>query len=383
MRFDNFSRFFIFSIIGCLTMPGVLFGPAIVGILVDHGSFSEEYAGWVMAFGALGSAVTLLIISGFIHRINLKRLAYISLFLAVILDAYSAFNANPEVYFLIIRFFLGIFTTIANIAVYTSIASFQNYERGYGLFVLMQYSLSGLGLYYLILYSDYLGVQGLYLFLALLNFIALIMIRSFPDLNTESPSNHDSKSEIKVLLTGVTCLAILGFGIHEMAGVAQFTYIERIGVAISIENQSLSNIMLIASLLGVPGSMICIVLGRKFGLLPPMLFGVFCCLIGMGLLLYTQSYLTYALRMCLIGFGWSIVLPYIQSHLASLDKKGSALAAGNSFATIGAAAGAALGATLIGQNSNYDGLLQVSMVIYMLAVLFIIISIKSRNSVHE
>jgi membrane protein DedA with SNARE-associated domain len=63
MRFDNFSRFFIFSIIGCLTMPGVLFGPAIVGILVDHGSFSEEYAGWVMAFGALGSAVTLLIIS--------------------------------------------------------------------------------------------------------------------------------------------------------------------------------------------------------------------------------------------------------------------------------------------------------------------------------
>jgi len=114
-----------------------------------------------------------------------------------------------------------------------------------------------------------------------------------------------------------------------------------------------------------------------------MLFGVFCCLIGMGLLLYTQSYLTYALRMCLIGFGWSIVLPYIQSHLASLDKKGSALAAGNSFATIGAAAGAALGATLIGQNSNYDGLLQVSMVIYMLAVLFIIISIKSRNSIHE
>ena len=55
-------------------MPGVLFGPAIVGILVDHGSFSEEYAGWVMAFGALGSAVTLLIISGFIHRINLNRL---------------------------------------------------------------------------------------------------------------------------------------------------------------------------------------------------------------------------------------------------------------------------------------------------------------------
>ena len=145
--------------------------------------------------------------------------------------------------------------TIANIAVYTSIASLKNYERGYGLFVLMQYSLSGIGLYYLILYADFLGAQGLYLFLATLNFIALLMIRSFQDLKAEPSSNEDSKSELKVLLTGVAFLAVVGFGIHEMSGVAQFTYIERIGANISIEDQSLSNIMLVASLLGIPGSM--------------------------------------------------------------------------------------------------------------------------------
>ena len=364
-------------------MPGILFGPAMVGILVDHGSFSEQYAGWVMAYGSFGSAITLLVISNFIHRINLKQLAYISLSLAVILDIYCSYVVAPDFYFLIIRFFLGIMTTIANIAVYTSIASLKNYERGYGLFVLMQYSLSGVGLYYLILYADFLGVQGLYLFLATLNFIALLMIRSFPDLKAEPSPKKDSKSELKVLFTGVAFLAVFGFGIHEMSGVAQFTYIERIGVAISIEDQSLSNIMLVASLLGIPGSMICIIFGRRFGLLPPFLFGIFCCLLGMGLLLFTKTFLTYALRMCLIGFGWSIVLPYIQSHLASIDNKGSALAAGNSFATIGGAAGAALGASLIGQSNNYDGLLQVSMFIYILAVILIIFSIKIRNTTNE
>ena len=113
----------------------------------------------------------------------------------------------------------------------------------------------------MILYADFLGVQGLYLFLATLNFIALLMIRSFPDLKAKPSSNEDSKSELKVLLTGVAFLAVFGFGIHEMSGVAQFTYIERIGVAISIEDQSLSNIMLVASLLGIPGSMICIIFG--------------------------------------------------------------------------------------------------------------------------
>jgi predicted MFS family arabinose efflux permease len=183
-----------------------------------------------------------------------------------------------------------------------------------------------------------------------------------------------------LLFTGVAFLAIVGFGIHEMSGAAQFTYIERIGVAISIEDQSLSNIMLVASLFGIPGSMVCIILGRKFGLLPPFLFGILCCLLGMGLLLFTKTSLTYALRMCLIGFGWSIVLPYIQSHLASIDKKGSVLAAGNSLATLGGAAGAALGASLIGQNGNYNELLQVSMLIYVFATILIIISIKIRNS---
>lgn len=364
-------------------MPGVLFGPAMVGILVDHGNFSEEYAGWVMAYGSFGSAITLLIISVYIHHLNLKQLAYVCLFFTMIIDIYSAFNAKPEFYFLMIRFLLGALITVANIAVYTSIASFQNYEKGYGLFVLMQYSLSGLGLYYLILYSDYLGVHGLYLFLALLDFIALLMVRSLPDLKMQTISKQDSKPELKVLLTGATVLAVVGFGIHEMSGVAQFTYIERIGVAISIEDQSLSNIMLIASLLGIPGAMVSMIIGKRFGLLPPLLFGLLGCLLGMSLLIISKTYLTYTMRMCLMGFSWALLLPYIQSYLASLDKKGSALAAGNSFATIGSAIGAALGASLVGQNSNYDGLLQVTILIYMVAASLIIISIKRRNSVHD
>mgnify|MGYP003851338999 FL=1 len=86
--------------------------------------------------------------------------------------------------------------------------------------------------------------------------------------------------------------------------------------------------------------------------------------------------------MCLMGFGWSIVLPYLQSHLANIDKKGSALAAGNSFATIGGALGTGLAAKLIGENSNYDALLQVSILIYIIAALFLIISIKLKKA-HE
>ena len=380
MDYKNFSKFFIYSVIGCLTMPGILFGPAMVGILVDQANFSESYAGWVMAYGSAGSALTLIVISGYIHRINLKKLSYVCLSIAVLIDIYCSLAVEPNFIFLASRFAIGVVATIANIAVYTSIASLKNYERGYGLFVMMQYSISGLGLYYLILYSESIGAMGLYQILALLNFLALLLVNQLPNLKNDQNADGNTKSEVTVLLSGVAFMAIIGFGLHEMSGVTQFTFIERIGVSISIESQSLSNIMLIASLLGIPGSMVCIVLGNKFGLLPPFLFGISCCLFGMSILLIEKTFITYALRMCLIGFGWSIALPYIQSHLASIDKKGSALAAGNSLATIGGAAGAALGASLIGLTSNYNMLLQVSILIYILAIILIILSIRIRRA---
>lgn len=380
MDYKNFSKFFIYSVIGCLTMPGILFGPAMVGILVDQANFSESYAGWVMAYGSAGSALTLIVISGYIHRINLKKLSYVCLSIAVLIDIYCSLAVEPNFIFLASRFAIGVVATIANIAVYTSIASLKNYERGYGLFVMMQYSISGLGLYYLILYSESIGAMGLYQILALLNFLALLLVNQLPNLKNDQNADGNTKSEVTVLLSGVAFMAIIGFGLHEMSGVTQFTFIERIGVSISIDSQSLSNIMLIASLLGIPGSMVCIVLGNKFGLLPPFLFGISCCLFGMSILLIEKTFITYALRMCLIGFGWSIALPYIQSHLASIDKKGSALAAGNSLATIGGAAGAALGASLIGLTSNYNMLLQVSILIYILAIILIILSIRIRRA---
>jgi predicted MFS family arabinose efflux permease len=352
----------------------------MVGILVDQANFSESYAGWVMAYGSAGSALTLIVISGYIHRINLKKLSYVCLSIAVLIDIYCSLIVEPNFIFLASRFAIGVVATIANIAVYTSIASLKNYERGYGLFVMMQYSISGLGLYYLILYSESIGAMGLYQILALLNFLALLLVNQLPNLKNDQNADGNTKSEVTVLLSGVAFMAIIGFGLHEMSGVTQFTFIERIGVSISIESQSLSNIMLIASLLGIPGSMVCIILGNKFGLLPPFLFGISCCLFGMSILLIEKTFITYALRMCLIGFGWSIALPYIQSHLASIDKKGSALAAGNSLATIGGAAGAALGASLIGLTSNYNMLLQVSILIYILAIILIILSIRIRRT---
>ena len=147
-------------------------------------------------------------------------------------------------------------------------------------------------------------------------------------------------------------MAIIGFGLHEMAGVTHLPISKGLESILALR-VNLWVTSCIASLVGFR------IYGmhstrRRYGLMPPLLFGISCCVFGMSILLLKN--VTYFLRMCLIGFGWSIALPYVKL-LASIDKKGSALAAGNSFATIGGAAGAAR-CNLIGQTGNYIMLLQ-------------------------
>jgi len=69
VQFNNFKKFFIFSIIGCVTLMPILIAPALVGVLVDHGQFSESYAGWVIAL-----SITLLLFAGASLLISIIRM---------------------------------------------------------------------------------------------------------------------------------------------------------------------------------------------------------------------------------------------------------------------------------------------------------------------
>ncbi len=50
-------------------MMPILIAPALVGVLVDHGQFSESYAGWVIAL-----SITLLLFAGASLLISIIRM---------------------------------------------------------------------------------------------------------------------------------------------------------------------------------------------------------------------------------------------------------------------------------------------------------------------
>ncbi len=352
--------------------------PAMVGVLVDNGGMSDSSAGWSASAHFLAAAVIGLTMSLRVHHLNLRNVATIALAIAALSDVVSAYTAGTTAAFFAARIIAGFALGAAYVSSVSSFARFDGYERGFGLFVTLQFIVSGLGLYVVPVYADVMGATGLFVLFAVLDGIALLLAQLLPSDRAADAVKHDSGSELKVLFTVSALLAIIGFAVFEAANNAQFTYIERFGVALAISDQKVGVALLIASLVGIPGAFCIVLFGRRFGTLAPLVFGIAVALTGLVILLNAQSYVPYFIGGCFMGFSWAFCLPFIQSLLAAIDRKGSAIAAGTSFSTFGSALGPGA-AALVVANGSYANVFLLSIGLFSAALAAFFYAERTRS----
>ncbi|MEO0397800.1 MAG: MFS transporter [Pseudomonadota bacterium] len=368
-----FARFLAFSVIGTAMLLPLLVLPAMVGVLVDEAGLSESSAGWLAAFGALGGAAVSFAMALRMHRLAPRRIAVIAISIAILTDVLSALNAGPTTLFFTLRLIAGIATTAAYVLAIASFARFDNYERGYGLFVTLQFIVSGFGLYILPVYSAELGAQGMFLLFALADGAALASAFLLPSAVPQKQSAPESRGELRVLLSVAVIAAVIGFCMFEMANTAEFTYVERFGVSIGLSDDAIGAVLLIASLIGIPGAFTIVVVGDRFGVVTPLSIGVGLAIAGLSTFIVSKSYTTYFIGSCFLGFSWAFCLPYIQAFLASLDRDGSALAAGSTASTLGAAIGPAVAAAVLGEG-RYAAVFGVSILFFFVTIALFAVS---------
>jgi MFS family permease len=180
MRIDNFARFCIFSIIGTVALLPLLILPAMIGVLVDESSMTESFAGWSASVNFAGGALVALAMAFRMHRLDLRRIAAIALALAMAGDIASGLAVNSDAGFLTARFLAGIGAGAAYTIALAAFARFADVERGYGIFVTLQFVVSGIGLYVLPVYSALLHTPGMFLLIAALDGFALLLVRHLP-----------------------------------------------------------------------------------------------------------------------------------------------------------------------------------------------------------
>ncbi|MBW2541575.1 MAG: MFS transporter, partial [Deltaproteobacteria bacterium] len=347
MRNSNWNRFFVCAVIGTVSFLPLLVLPAMVNVLVDEAGLSESLAGWAASVNFFGVAVVALAMAFQMHRVDLRQTAIVVLSIALSADLASAYFAAPTAAFLSIRLIAGLANGAAQIAAQSAIARADDAERGFGLLITLQFSIAALGCYILPVYSAELGATGMFLLFAACDSLALLLAGRLPGRESDEPVETEFGSEKHILFSSVTLLALLGYFVFEAANTAQYTYLGRLGVALAFSGEAIGAVLMIASLAGIPGAFTIIVIGNRFGTIGPLLFGIGVAIVGLVILITSGAFAWYLMAGICLGFSWAFCLPFIQSLLASLDRNGSALAAGAAAAAIGVAVGPGLAASVV------------------------------------
>lgn len=350
------------AVLGSISILPLLILPAMVGALVDYADFSEAEAGWAAAVGAAGSALTAIAVALRIRHLDPRRLAVIGLVMLAIFDGGSALVGElPATLFLVLRTLSGIGSAAAYAAVMASFAAMPNAERGYGVFVVFQFALSAIGLYFLPMALPSIGASGMYVGLSL---AALVGLTQSCAVIRRERAAEETAIELHMLLKPAAVLVMLGIGLFETANNMHFTYAERIGVSFSIPGFRIGEILGVATVLGIPAGMAVVWLGNRFGELKPILLALAVAVAGLVLLMKFSGTTIYTIAMCALSVAWAFGLPFFQAFEARLDPGGSVVVAGGFFTSAGAALGPAFAAVLVGPG-NYAGVLVASIGIYI------------------
>ena len=374
MQIANLRQFSVYSVIGTVSFLPLLVLPAMVGVLVDEAALSGSFAGWAASANFFGFSLVALLMAFQMHRVDLRRMAAVALAIAVVGDVISAYLAAPTAAFLLIRFITGSANGAAQIAALSAVARLDDAERGFGLVITLQFSVAALGCFILPVYSAELGATGMFLLFAVCDLLALSLARHLPGSAIDEPAGAVRRSERSILFSSVTLLALLGFGMFEAANTAQYTYLGRLGVAHAFSDHEVGTALMVASLAGIPGAFTIIVVGRRFGTIGPLVFGIGVAILGLAILISRGEFAWYLMAGICLGFSWAFCLPFIQTLMASLDPNGSVIAAGTASASIGVAVGPGLAATVV-ESAQYERVFMVAIAMLIVSIAGFIVSI--------
>ena len=353
------------SVLGSVSLMPLLILPTMVGALVDYAGFTEAEAGWVAAVGFAGSALGAIVAGLRIRHFDPRILGVVGLIFLAVFDAASIFAGRlPTWLFVTFRFVSGLGGAVAYAAVMATIATMSNPERGYGVFMVLQFGLSAIGLYGLPFLLPVIGVSGLFLILSALAILSLFLRGAVIH---RAPVSAGAAVEIHMLLKPVALLSMFGVGLYETANLAYYTYTERIGVNFGLTDYQIGEVLGLATLLGVPSALAVVWIGDRFGQLRPISAALLVSVLGLLILLYPLGSTSYPIAMYMMGVAWAFGLPYFQAVEARIDPGGSVVVVGGFFTSCGAAVGPAIAATLV-RPDDYDNVLLFAMGVYGVVV---------------
>jgi predicted MFS family arabinose efflux permease len=340
--------------------------PALVDGLKQGLGFSNKQAGLVGSCNVYGAACGAFLIAFLVRHINWRSAAHLLLFGLMGMDVFSMLVHNPFA-LMSVRFSHGFIGGMLVGLSYSIIARTTSPDRTFGVLLLVQVLLGGLGVMSLPLLVRKLGLNVLFATLVAFSVTTLLMLQFLPDYPVRQASfgAHDGKapaSKLKLIL------ALFSVFLFQAANMGLFAFIIGLGKHYGLEVRFISETVGIADWVAILGALLVIVVSTRFGILKPILGGMVLAIVGTAAFHYSEVKWIWIAANFGTGIAWNFVISHLLGMCARFDASGQTAVWSGFASKMGLASGPMLASFLVGAG-NYPLLIAMALVMLICATL--------------
>lgn len=325
--------------------------PALVDGLKTGLGFSAKDAGFVASANVYGAAAGALAAVFTVKLLPWRRVALVTLIGMILIDLGSTQLTTPGA-LILVRALHGL---IGGFLVGTSYGVFSRTkapDRVFGMLLVVQFGLGGVGLLLLPRLVLVLGTPVLFLALVLFSLVSLAML-PFLDAYPRLPPAQEVPPAPRAKLALVAALASVF--LFQWANSAVADYVIGLGRTFGLNLNAITTTLGVANWIGAVGSVAVVALGVRFGRSVPVMAGMGLALVGTALFLLRASPWAFAAANVVSGVAWSFTIAYLLGLCAAFDRGGRSAALAGFSSKMGLASGPALGGMLL-QETHYPRL---------------------------
>lgn len=338
---------------------------AIVDGLVTGLGFSNPQAGTIGAANIYGASVGSFLAVLLVRRIAWRPTLFALLSLLLLMDLGSTVVRDAST-LTALRAAHGVVGGLAVGVTYSVMAKTRSPDRAFGMLLLVQFGLGGLGVMFLpTLVPDY-GARILFLSLAALSACALAAIFAIPRLGRSGPAASAQPVRMPAHLRNIALLALLALLLFQGGNMALAAFIIRLGEHYALGRDFIGQALGWATWIGAAGAGLVIVMGTRHGRFRPLLAAMLLTLAGCAAFFWSALPAVFFVANVGTAITWSFVVPYIFGILSRLDPTGRQATLGGFVSKLGLASGPMLAGWVL-RGDDYRLLIGVSTAIVALS----------------
>jgi hypothetical protein len=242
---------------------------------------------------------------------------------------------------------------------YSVFARTRSPDRVFGMLLVIQYGLGGLGIMLLPRLVPLYG-HGV-LFGALIAFsVVTLLVLPFLD---EYPSGRITRpAAAGGIRWGLLAATVASVFLFQAGNMGLAVYMIPLGRHFGLETGFASTMLGLATWVGIAGSALVVIFGTRFGRARPLAIGAALTAAGCFAFHWSGSPAVYVLANCLTSVTWSFVIAYLLGMCAEFDQTGRTAALGGLLSKLGLASGPFLAASVL-EAADYPQLITAASIV--------------------